>query len=379
MANGALRGEVPMPRVTVTTTGSSVVRRAVVESGARAFASEGTLVESCERAVSVKPSGNAKSIATRAMNVIGLDNRRIEHADGSPVAFGAIVNRREFLGLTVSATLVRGRFAAVFEPRVLRIELLLPATASASTRDVSAGAALALSESQRAGQLFGQSIRLSTRPSGSSMNGAALIIGGMPADDCRALSRMAEEKGIVFFNIGATADSLRRAECTRHMFHIAASDAMIAAARAAVGPGNPSPATIELWQSTLERYGGSQLNDRFRARFGRPMTSRAWAGWVAVKIAWEASLRAGSTDPTAILTFLEKETTQFDGHKGTPLSFRAWDHQLRQPLYAVAGAKVVAEVPDVGKGGEQSQREQLDRFGDSPGKCVMAPTKRNYG
>ena len=98
---------------------------------------------------------------------------------------------------------------------------------------------------------------------------------------------------------------------------------------------------------------------------------------MAVKIAWETSLRAGSTDPAALLTFLEKESTQFDGHKGAPLSFRAWDHQLRQPLYAVAGAKVIAELPDVGKGGEQ--REQLDRFGDPPGKCVMATKQRDNG
>jgi len=285
------------------------------------------------------------------------------------------MNRRDFLGLTVSSAFLRGRFAEL-EPRVLRVGLLLPTAASPSTRDVSAGASLALSESERAGQLFGQSIQLNTHPSGSSVN-AAVIIGGTTAHDCLALSRVAEDKGIVFFNVGATADSLRRAECSRHMFHIAASDAMIAAASAAaVSPGR-IPVTIELWQSTLERYGGSQLNDRYRARFGRPMTSSAWAGWVAVKIAWETSLRAGSTDPAALLTFLEKESTQFDGHKGAPLSFRAWDHQLRQPLYAVAGAKVIAELPDVGKGGEQ--REQLDRFGDPPGKCVMATKQRDNG
>ena len=91
MANGALSGDVPMPRVTVTTTGSSVTLRAVIESRAGDFASEGALVESCERAVSVRPSGNAKSIAARAMNVIGLDNRRIEHAHGSSVALTRLV------------------------------------------------------------------------------------------------------------------------------------------------------------------------------------------------------------------------------------------------------------------------------------------------
>jgi hypothetical protein len=33
----------------------------------------------------------------------------------------------------------------------------------------------------------------------------------------------------------------------------------------------------------------------------------------------------------------------FDGHKGEALTFRAWDHQLRQPLY-VAGARKREEI-----------------------------------
>jgi ABC transporter substrate binding protein (PQQ-dependent alcohol dehydrogenase system) len=159
------------------------------------------------------------------------------------------------------------------------------------------------------------------------------------------------------------------------MFHVAPSDAMISSARAAVESSLPQSFSIELWHRSLERYGGSQLNDRYRARFNRAMSSPAWAGWVAVKIAWEASLRARSTDPAALVDLLEKDATQFDGHKGTPLSFRAWDHQLRQPLYAVSrnppGERVVAELPDVGKVGTGSMRDQLDRFGNTAasGRC----------
>ena len=66
------------------------------------------------------------------------------------------------------------------------------------------------------------------------------------------------------------------------------------------------------------------------------MDGSAWAGWVAVKIAAEAALRARSVRPTALLAYLESQSTSFDGHKGWPLSFRSTDHQLRQPLYVVA-------------------------------------------
>jgi ABC transporter substrate binding protein (PQQ-dependent alcohol dehydrogenase system) len=145
---------------------------------------------------------------------------------------------------------------------------------------------------------------------------------------------------------------------------------MIAKARMLANASGPI--SIELWSSTLERYGAAQLNDRYRARFGRSMSSAAWAGWVAVKIAWEASLRARSVESNALLRVLESDATQFDGHKGTPLSFRRWDHQLRQPLYATErGAnheRVVADLPDVGRNNARPMRDELDEFGFKSGE-----------
>jgi hypothetical protein len=276
MANGALSGDVPMPRVTVTTTGSSVTLRAVIESRAGDFASEGALVESCERAVSVRPSGNAKSIATRAMNVIGLDNRRIEHAHGSSVALTHWCNHEpsRFSWIDCFVSVLSRRFAFELEPRVLRVGLLLPAAASPSARDVSAGAALALSESERAGQLFGQSIQLSTHPSGSSVN-AAVIIGGMTAHDCLRCRELRKTK-VLCFSMSGRLRIHSACRVQPHMFHIAASDAMISAATAAtVSPGR-IPVTIELWQSALDRY-GARSSTTATVPLRRPMTSSAWA------------------------------------------------------------------------------------------------------
>ena len=91
-----------------------------------------------------------------------------------------------------------------------------------------------------------------------------------------------------------------------------------------------------LWLGSLEKYGASQINDRFFKNYHVTMDGSAWAGWIAVKIVAEAALRAQSTRSAALLSYLEATSTTFDGHKGWPLSFRAGDHQLRQPLYVVA-------------------------------------------
>src|SRR5436189_254169 len=69
--------------------------------------------------------------------------------------------------------------------------------------------------------------------------------------------------------------------------------------------GRPAPFdSVVLWDSTLQRYGASQINDRYHARFGVGMDGGAWAGWVAVKIAAEAALRARSSEPSRLLAYL---------------------------------------------------------------------------
>jgi len=116
-----------------------------------------------------------------------------------------------------------------------------------------------------------------------------------------------------------------------------------------------------LWHSSLERFGALELNDRYRARWKTGMTSEAWAAWVAVKILSEASLRKQSVEPFLILDYITK--SEFDGHKGWPLTFRAEDHFLRQPIYMVsagADSKVAEELPRGSRSETQSASQVLD-------------------
>jgi hypothetical protein len=94
------------------------------------------------------------------------------------------------------------------------------------------------------------------------------------------------------------------------------------------------------------------------------MDSQGWVGWFAVKMLWESTLRARSTMPGALLMYLESDAAQFDGHKGRPLSFRPWDHQLRQPLYVASPASPdPVEVPRARPGEEAASKDVLDRLG----------------
>lgn len=85
------------------------------------------------------------------------------------------------------------------------------------------------------------------------------------------------------------------------------------------------------WHATLNRYGASEVNERFTKRFKRPMTSEAWNGWFAVKALVETSLRVADTAKLCDAV----ARGRFDGHKGVPLSFDPETRILRQPLYTI--------------------------------------------
>ena len=128
----------------------------------------------------------------------------------------------------------------------------------------------------------------------------------------------------------------------------------------AIGLPNVDPAGLSgvwpvMWHHTLEKYSARDLNSRYRRRFGQPLEGASWSAWAALKLVGEAMLRAGTT-PEALLEYLESDPP-FDGHKGRPLTFRRWDHQLRQPMYLAQARKaapgesspsrveVITEVP----------------------------------
>jgi ABC-type branched-subunit amino acid transport system substrate-binding protein len=107
---------------------------------------------------------------------------------------------------------------------------------------------------------------------------------------------------------------------------------------AALGPDEAIGLWAVGWHHELERFSARELNSRFRRHAGAPLTETAWAAWAAIKLVGEACVRAGVTDAAALVRFLQS-APPFDGHKGQPLTFRPWDHQLRQPLYVLAPRK----------------------------------------
>jgi ABC-type branched-subunit amino acid transport system substrate-binding protein len=344
---------------------------------------------------------------------------------------------------------------------------------------------------------------ISSAPTGSAAFRAArrlaateeivALIGGFGMDQAQALSQVAEERNILFFNIGSPSDALRAGQCSRNTFHVEASaamylDALVASfvrsgfrrlfftyagskegealyrrgivaveehdagagevGKAVVHPTAPStidaiadiakarpdavlllmdwrsqldflgqyeaaglriPVTgfpepvaqtreffalsrdiarrsgagqrVTLWEATLDANGAGELNDRFMSRWGEPLDPPAWAAYAAVKIIHESVNATGTLEGSELVEYLESPEAAFDVQKGSVVSFRPWDHQLRQPLYLVQidpeaewgmqlsrkldFANLVEELP-AHYPSEADAIERLDLFGDGP-------------
>jgi ABC transporter substrate binding protein (PQQ-dependent alcohol dehydrogenase system) len=124
------------------------------------------------------------------------------------------------------------------------------------------------------------------------------------------------------------------------------------------------------WARPHEQWGATQLQDRFLHQAKRWMTDRDYAAWMAVRAIGEAATRAKSSDPAAILAFMRSDRFELAAYKGTRLSFRSWDGQLRQPVLLADARSLVSVSPQPGF---LHQFSELDTLGiDKPEtKCRM--------
>lgn len=99
------------------------------------------------------------------------------------------------------------------------------------------------------------------------------------------------------------------------------------------------------WHRTHERWGAVQMQNRFYKQARRSMNDIDYASWLAVRTIGEAVTRANSVKPEALKSFILSDEFSVAGFKGTKLTFRAWNHQLRQPVLLATARSIVSVMP----------------------------------
>ncbi|MEC3861736.1 ABC transporter substrate-binding protein [Mesobacterium sp. TK19101] len=114
------------------------------------------------------------------------------------------------------------------------------------------------------------------------------------------------------------------------------------------------------WAAPVEQWGAAQLQARFTDHAGRDMQAQDYAAWAAVRAIGEAVTRTGSADPATLRAYLLGPDFALAGFKGRPLSFRAWNGQMRQPIPLVTRTALAEQAP---LPGYLHQHSELDTLG----------------
>lgn len=118
------------------------------------------------------------------------------------------------------------------------------------------------------------------------------------------------------------------------------------------------------WSPVFEQWGATQLQLRFLKLAHRPMTVLDYGAWMAVRALGEAATHTHSADPATIAAFIRGKDFELAAFKGSRLSFRPWDGQLRQPVLLADAKQLVSVSPQPGF---LHQFSELDTLGvDQP-------------
>ena len=121
------------------------------------------------------------------------------------------------------------------------------------------------------------------------------------------------------------------------------------------------------WHRAHESWGAVQLQRRFEKLADRWMTPRDFGAWIAVRSLGEAAARTGSVEREAITDYMLSDEFELAGYLGFPVSYRTWNHQLRQPIL-VTGPRMVASVSP--QEGYLHPRTPLDALGVDEGESA---------
>jgi ABC transporter substrate binding protein (PQQ-dependent alcohol dehydrogenase system) len=120
----------------------------------------------------------------------------------------------------------------------------------------------------------------------------------------------------------------------------------------------------EAWDHQFREYAARGVLYRFFQAARREMTERDYGNWLAVAVIGEAVSRSGKTDAAALRAYVLSDQFSVPANKGEGLTFRRWDHQMRQPLLLFGPRMLVSMAP---QSDARHPRYQTDTLGfDQP-------------
>jgi ABC transporter substrate binding protein (PQQ-dependent alcohol dehydrogenase system) len=94
------------------------------------------------------------------------------------------------------------------------------------------------------------------------------------------------------------------------------------------------------WDKSYTESGAMHFQNAIPRLAKRKATERDYTAWLGVRSITDSILRAGKNGVAEVKEFLLSDQFRLEGFKGQALSFRTWDHQMRQPVILGGGTRV---------------------------------------
>jgi ABC transporter substrate binding protein (PQQ-dependent alcohol dehydrogenase system) len=98
------------------------------------------------------------------------------------------------------------------------------------------------------------------------------------------------------------------------------------------------------WDPSYTEYGAMHFQNGLPKLAKRRPVERDYTAWLGGRSLTDGIMRSGEITPPKVKEYLLSDKFKLEGFKGQAMSFRTWDHQLRQPIILGGGTRVPVSV-----------------------------------
>ncbi len=98
------------------------------------------------------------------------------------------------------------------------------------------------------------------------------------------------------------------------------------------------------WDPSYTEFGAMHFQNGLPKLAKRKPVERDYTAWLGGRALTDGIMRSGTSTPPEVKAYLLSDQFKLEGFKGQAMSFRPWDHQLRQPIILGGGTRVPVSV-----------------------------------
>jgi len=103
------------------------------------------------------------------------------------------------------------------------------------------------------------------------------------------------------------------------------------------------------WDKSYTESGAMHFQNAIPRIAKRPPVERDYTAWLGFRALADSAMKSGKVTPQEVKAYMLSDNFKLEGFKGQAMSFRTWDHQMRQPVVLGGGTRVpVSTSPQEG-------------------------------